>query len=569
MKRHSIKFLSAALLGLFVLLGGIVLSADAYTCGVVQTVKSGAVKGVESDHGTLTWKGIPYAKAPVGELRWRAPQDAEPWTGTFDATEYGETCVQISGGKPIGSEDCLNLDIIRPATDETGLPVFVFIHGGNNQTGRSTSEFNKVEKFANAANCVVISLNYRLGPLGFNCLPALKTGDRAEDSGNYTLLDIAKALDWVKDNAAAFGGNGGNITISGFSSGGRDIMAMLTSPYFVGKFQKAFVFSGGMTTSNVEASQKVYARAFAKLVVEDGVKANEQEAAAWLLQDSSDVRDYLYGLAPERIGALMAGAGIRMAVFPHLFEDGYILPVGGFASNSYVNAVPVIMFTGSNEFSLFGMRDAYIADRVKDGRIFTDPLSNAEAKFINKYGSTLYGLFNAEESARKMTGWYNAPIYTAWTAWGNDPAIVGEKMALEMGSGHGIHVPMLTGEKLFFAATYPEGFDTPGFIDLSNKFMRYTANFMRKGDPNGAGLTKWDNVVPGGYRQIVFDADMDKANIYMSNNSINYDIVLLKMDLDNTVPPAEKKAIIRNVLNGRWFSGRLDEHFGNASLWVK
>lgn len=168
-----------------------------------------------------------------------------------------------------------------------------------------------------------------------------------------------------------------------------------------------------------------------------------------------------------------------------------------------------------------------------------------------------------------MQGHYDQPIYTMWTAWGNDPEIVGEQMALEKGSAHGIHAPMLTGEKLYFAADFPEGFDTAGYIEMSDAFMQYTANFMRTGDPNGEGLVQWDTVGAKGYQQLVMDADKDKANIYMSDATISYDDVLKQIEEDTTVSAESKKAIIETVLNGRWFSAGLDEHFGNKSLWVE
>ena len=120
------------------------------------------------------WQGIPYAKAPIGNLRWKAPEDPEIWNNVFDATTPGNVGIQLSGSDIIGSEDCLNLDIYRPNTDETNLPVLLFIHGGNNQTGTS-SEID-ARKLAVNANCIVVSINYRLGALGFNSLPALNTG---------------------------------------------------------------------------------------------------------------------------------------------------------------------------------------------------------------------------------------------------------------------------------------------------------------------------------------------------------------------------------------------------------
>jgi len=545
-----------------------VLSTE-YVDGIIQTTNFGSLIGYEDEKDqAYVWLDVPYGKAPVGDLRWKAPEYPDAWDGVRDATTSGNLGLQYSSGKLSGSEDCLNLDLYRPNNDETNLPILVFIHGGNNQTGKSGSLNGAY--LASQENCIVISTNFRLGPLGFNCLPALKTGDPLEDSGNYTMLDIAKSLDWVKENAASFGGDGNNITISGYSAGGRNVMAMLLSPIYEGKFQKALAISGGMTTSKMEDSIKVYANAFAPLVVEDGVKATKEEAYEWLMTDSKAVRDYLYGLSADRIAPLMSGADVRMAPFPHLFEDGYVIPKGGFDANSYPIDVPLMMTTSSNEFSRFGLAAAHIKDRVKDGTIYTDPASMAEAKFITNYGSKLYGLFNAQESAERMFDAYDGDIYTCWTAWGNDPAIVGEKMATELGSFHGLIFPLITGSRMLSSgATYPEPFQTEGFLDLSSQFMDYLGNFLHTGNPNGDGLTtweKWTSATDGA--NLVLDADASKAKIYMADAELDYEEILKQMDADHTISDETKDTIIKTNLNSRWFSARLDEYYGNESLWI-
>ncbi|MCW2254598.1 carboxylesterase type B [Providencia alcalifaciens] len=188
---------------------------------------AGTVKG-EIQQALAVWIRIPYGKAPTGELRWQKPQLAEVWNGVFDATQPAANCIQPSKTGPIGVEDCLNLNIYRPNNDEANLPVLYYIHGGNNQMGTS-AEFDP-QSAAISLNAVIVTVNHRLGALGFNPLSALNTGAKLQDSGNFALLDIKLSLDWIKGNIAQFGGNPNNITISGFSAGGRDVMAMLISP---------------------------------------------------------------------------------------------------------------------------------------------------------------------------------------------------------------------------------------------------------------------------------------------------------------------------------------------------
>ena len=532
-----------------------------YLKGVEQSTSYGAVKGYEDNNEqTLIWKGVPYASAPVGELRWKAPENPTSWEGVLDTTEAGNVGVQLSSGEIIGSEDCLNLDIYRPNTDEENLPVLLFIHGGNNQTG--TSEEIDPSQLAIDANCIVVSVNYRLGVLGFNNLPALKTGDANEDSGNYTLLDIAKSLDWIKDNIENFGGNSENITASGFSAGGRDIMAMLISPIFEGKFQKAIAFSGGMTVADSEDSTKVIAKAIAPLVVEDGVKENEDEAYTWLLSENNEVKEYLYGVSADRLASLMGNASIRMSVFPHLFTDGTVIPKEGFDTTNY-NDVPLMMVTGSTEFSMFAKGDPHFKSLSEEDN---EELEK-ELDFAINYGSRLYGLFNAEESASKMSENYKSDIYTCDFDFGTSKDIEGG--IAEYGSYHGVFIPFLTGKTTGAAGLFPESFQGNGVSDLTDKFTNYVSNFLRTGNPNGEGLVTWKTWSEDGDSQLILDADKNEAIIEMSSDHETYDNIINDMEEDTTISEEAKEKVIKNVLNGRWFSKGLDEHFGNESLWIK
>ncbi len=264
---------------------------------LVRATEYGKVKGVE-ENGVEAYYGIPYGKEPVGDLRWKAPQDPDKWDDVKDATQKEEVAMQSAAttnekGETVveatGSTDCLNLDVYT-TEDAKDKPVLVYIHGGNNQTGSSFEipGFDMVE----TDDLVYVSVNYRLGLLGFNNLPALL--DDENNTGNFTMLDLAKALAWVKDNIANFGGDPNNVTVSGFSAGGRDVMAMLISPTFEGLFDKAIAFSGGMTIAEEDASIQKIAETIAPLVVEDKEADNEEEAAKWLMSDDEKVRDYLY-----------------------------------------------------------------------------------------------------------------------------------------------------------------------------------------------------------------------------------------------------------------------------------
>lgn len=217
---------------------------------VVET-SNGKVRSVESD-GVHVFKGIPFAKPPVGDLRWRAPQDPEPWTGVRDTSEFGPCAIQstIPGdvGELIGlathvtSEDCLYLNVWTPDVDNKEHPVMVWIHGGGNTAGAGSQPRINGEHLARTGDVVVVTCNYRLGVLGFTHAPELGA------TGNEALLDQVKALRWVRNEIAAFGGDARNITVFGQSAGGFDITQLMGMKVASGAFDKAVPMSGSLRT---------------------------------------------------------------------------------------------------------------------------------------------------------------------------------------------------------------------------------------------------------------------------------------------------------------------------------
>ncbi|HFH9946470.1 TPA: carboxylesterase family protein [Streptococcus suis] len=521
---------------------------------VTKVIASGEVTGQKDDTtSTIEWLGIPYATEPVGELRWKAPQPVEKWEGSFDATETGSPFIQISKGEVIGTEEALNLDIVRPDTTDTNLPVVVFLHGGNNQTGHAQEI--KGNGFVNDLNAVYVSVNYRLGALGFNPLDALKNGTDEENSGNYTLLDIAAALDWVEENIEVFGGDKDNVTLAGFSAGGRDVMATLISPLFKDKYDKAISFSGGMTLADETESQDIFATAIAPLVVEDGIKSTELEAKEWLLSNDDQVTDYLYGLPAERLASLMGNAGIRMSVFPHLYKDGVVIPKEGFDTSNY-NDVPLLLITGTSEFSLFTAFDPYFANSVTDGSLFSDADKLKEFIFTETYGSALYRLSNTVDSARKMQGTYNSPIYIGEISYG-DNAETAPKTAQLLGAFHGVFEPLLQ-QPSNYATFIGEDFNSEGAKQLSQQFKAYLKGFITSGNPEGEKLPQWEEWTADGSQVMKFDASLEKAEIEMGEDSQTAEDIVMDLREDSNLTADKKQILIDNVLNGRWFSQPLD-----------
>ncbi len=221
----------------------------------VVTVTGGKIQGAEHN-GVVSFKGIPFAAAPVGDLRWRAPQPVVPWVGVRKATEYGFDCMQNpfpGDAAPLGgpiSEDCLYLNVWKPAkASKKPLPVMVWIYGGGYVNGGTSPAVYSGEHFAESG-VIFVSVNYRLGRFGFFGHPALSAENKGEMLGNYAFMDQVAGLRWVQDNIAKFGGDANNVTIFGESAGGGSVNTLLTAnPEVVsGLFSKVISQSGGGRT---------------------------------------------------------------------------------------------------------------------------------------------------------------------------------------------------------------------------------------------------------------------------------------------------------------------------------
>lgn len=524
-----------------------------------RQVKTGLLEGIFCpEHHALCWLGIPYAAPPVGPLRWRAPQDPHPWEGVRKADTFGSVSVQKQNGAVIGSEDCLYLNVFRPDREGT-LPVFFFLHGGNNQT--DSGQLMDGPLMADALGAVVVTVNLRLGSLGWLNIKAIRTGDPLEDSGNFGLLDIRKALGWVHENIAAFGGDAGNLTVCGYSSGSRDLLCMLISPLFRGTFSRAITFSGGFTTTDPEVGARISTRALAKLVVEDQIAPSLEEAIAWLDSAAPQVREYLMGVKASRFGPLMAGAAIRMAVFPHLFADGVTIPKDGFAAlrrGEYFQ-VPMMVLSGGHEFTANAN-----GDPAFQGADFTDPQVVKEYQFATRYGSALFGYINAEQNVLAFSAQPGQPpVYAGRCLWGMNPAVTGELGSMRMGGAHGLDLFLTMGiERPSYAVT-KEVFTSknrPGREALAQVYRRYLSNFVHTGDPNGDGLPAWEpwDNREGGPKLLLLDADNDKPVVAMSADHVVEEQVFAEILDDHTIPQDRKAFLMEHVLNGRFFSGNLD-----------
>lgn len=237
-----------------ILIGISIAGAALPACAQEVGTDAGAVRGTVAG-GVEAFRGIPFAAPPVGALRWRAPQPVTPWRGVRDASRYGHDCAQLpfpSDAAPLGtapSEDCLVLNVWRPAGVKGPLPVLFWIYGGGFVNGGSSPAVYDGSALARRG-LIVVSANYRLGRFGFFVHPALAAAQEAP-VGNWGLMDQHAALDWVKRNIARFGGDPAKVTIMGESAGGMSVLDLLGAPAIRGRFRAAIVMSGGGRSGGV------------------------------------------------------------------------------------------------------------------------------------------------------------------------------------------------------------------------------------------------------------------------------------------------------------------------------
>lgn len=318
---------------------GLAASAQALAAAPVASTTGGALRGV--DKGRVeAFLGIPYAAPPVGEARWREPQPAPAWQGERDASQFGPSCQQAAAGAwgpysseflaaPPFSEDCLSLNVWKPAGKRARLPVLVFIHGGGFGGGSSAVPAYDGAKLA-ARGLVVVTINYRVGVLGFLAHPDLTAESPLGSSGAYGLLDQIAALKWVRANAVRFGGDPARVTVSGESAGAASVNDLMVSPLAKGLFDRAVSFSGPSMAVDVPSMAEGYSVA----------RSLMEKVGAKSLAD-------LRALPAERLieaTAYLPGNDSgppRLVYVPHV--DGKVLPFDPIrASGPVVNTVPLL-----------------------------------------------------------------------------------------------------------------------------------------------------------------------------------------------------------------------------------
>ncbi|GAA3000251.1 carboxylesterase/lipase family protein [Actinokineospora diospyrosa] len=471
---------------------------------LVRTDK-GAVRGtVTQDY--REFQGIPYAAPPVGPLRWASPRPTQPWRDTRAATRPGNGCAQIELHPYLHSEseDCLYLNVTTPRRAEhRRLPVLVFFHGGGFSAGSSHETLPT--ELAARGDVVAVTVNYRLGALGFLAHPALDGGEARQRSGNFGLEDQQEALRWVRRNAAAFGGDPGNVTISGQWSGGKAVCVQMTSPSAAGLFHKVITMSNPCTLHTVP-------RGDGSPDPEPlGLPRSRAAAERHGLALAADVGCADPATAAACLRAVPAMDLLKKApflTFTPVYGGGGVLPVDPLTAfeTGRFHKVPVLL--GTN-------RDAY---RTSDAylELWGYPKLTPEGYVLRV--RNFVGAANAERVLARypLRDYQNIPSL-AWSALATDALL--SRPQSDTAALFARHVPTYAYEfadrdapwygdlalpsfptgayqdaelQYLFTTVYFAGRAfTPAQRALSNTMIDYVSRFAHRGDPNGRGLPHW------------------------------------------------------------------------------
>ena len=464
----------------------------------VAVTASGAVRGVEVA-GVTSFKGIPYAAPPVGPLRWRVPQPVVPWPGILDADAFGPACMQV-GDLP-KSENCLTLNVWRPAApSDASLPVMVWIYGG--ALARGNTAMYPGDALA-VQGVVVVSMNYRLGRLGFFAHPALAEEAPGDAGGNYGYMDQLAALRWVGQNIAAFGGDPKKVTIFGESAGGGSVLAHLVSPLSRGLFRGAILESPGIPTARakvlpltplVDAEQQAVAYARSLGITSDGVEALaalRALPAERLIEGAS---------APEVLAALSSGqpvSGVAGAIL-----DGRFLtetPEVALAAGHQA-MVPVIVGANNRDLGI-GVAD------TKDAlfALFGTHAAEARSLYDREGNETLEELKQQVLADRTLVEpsrhLADEMVRAGQPAWWYRFSYVAESLRGDWkGTLHGFEIPYA------FAIPAAHVGDEVSDADKAMAALTsaYWVAFARALDPNGDGRSEWPRHDPALDRVINF-----------------------------------------------------------------
>jgi len=542
----------------------------------VRTIPQGELVGYVSELNSATahaWLGIPFAQAPVDDLRWRAPRAAEAWDGQFEALEFSDWCVQyttgldagfgLPAGELHGSEDCLYLNVYAPpfAVDEVpsgdaALPVMVWIHGGGNVWGRA-EQFDG-SALAAQENVIVVTIQYRLGPLGWLAHPALRdTADLMLDrTANFGTLDMVASLAWVRENIGAFGGDAGNVTIFGESAGGHDVASLLVVPQAAGLFHRAIIQSGSTDTVPLDIAEGSAPDPLGRgmpaaidimnsIIAFIAPPTPEQMAGAMRSIDVETL--YAAYFIPDPYGDLAVNP-------PRVIADGVVLPVDGILlaleRMGPFNPVPVMAGTNRDETKLFNALDPLFTDNYFS--LIIRPKNQHLYDLVSEYQTAMWQVRGVDAIAGTLRRAGRDNVYAYRFDWDEEGSLLLTDFSTLLGAAHSWEIPFIfnnwnyAGRLDRFMWT---GENAESRLALSRAMMSYWAEFARTGNPGEAGGFWWEPWRGG--QRVVFDTATD-GGIRMEQGAYTRSEVWENLAMDTTFAIEEDRCFTYRAVIAWW-----------------
>lgn len=518
-----------------------------------RMVSGGSIIGFVEDNTTHVWRAVPYAADTSGENRWRAPRVREAWEGVREATAFGPACPQIAtpftqipgwtNGQVEGSEDCLTFDIYAPS-DARGrnLPVMVWIHGGSNVSG--ASQLYRGHNLAANEDVIVMSVQYRLGPLGWFSHPDLVASAETERdrSSNFGTLDLIAALEWVQVNASVFGGDPNNVTIFGESAGGHNVATLLASPLAEGLFHRAIIQSGSFDSITIAEAQG---------------EAGDQPNPSLEVADRLGPENFHTASLQEVFAAYELEDGQWMNL-PRVFQDGVVLPEGpmreAFSSPETFNNVPILTGTNRDEMKLFYVFNPELTKKVL-GQFYAPrdkDLYNAASDYAGRY----WRLRAVDRPARAMRDGGHEMVFAYRFDWDEGGRMLWSDTSVLLGAAHTMEIPFVLNRFEFFGALDPvifNGKTAETREELSRAIGAYWANFARDGYPYADGFVDWPTY--GANETLMYLDSANDGGIRTQAGGDSIQQILADLAADGRVNDEQKCAIADSL---RDFNGQAE-----------
>ncbi len=533
----------------------------------VNTIKttSGVTSGYYSS-SVINWDDIPYAKPPVGELRWKMPQTILE-SDNILLPKDNNFCVQRPSGMGgsegegyfSGTEDCLYLDIKAPKNvNNNSLPVMFWIHGGGNTSGlKDVYDFSKMVR---RHNVIVVSINYRLGPFGWFTHPAIQDLQSGlNKTSNFGTLDIIEALKWVQKNISLFGGDPNNVTIFGESAGGHNVFSLLVSQQANGLFHKAISQSG--YTTSIEKSfafkQDSYSSTsnHSSFSVVDKILKKKSITTNQGKLKNSEIRKLLLDLSAEDFFMHYAERPSYEEI-PLLTADGVVIPLIGLteslSNKKHLNIVPTIAGSNRDEVKLWLASAKYFAELKYSpiGAIFKIPkikINDTYAfEIFNQYRSSAWKLRGVDGPLKSLQIAGNNNLYAYRYDWDDHRRLFIADFKKLIGAAHATEIPLLTGDTKLTAGygflLYPKGLSKHY---LSKNMMRFWANFAKNGTPGtSTNSIEWLPYNSSENRNSNFLILDNKANLKMSSDNISFKSLAIDLHDETAVTDLEKCVVL-------------------------